>query len=196
MNSLTDDNILWKYDRLYPYHTCKDITMCQTRDWGGVWHPVKGFVEELECFCHRECVLHRHQIADIWVPPFPEIRQYIRIGEECPICYEGIFTQTNAFLTLCGHAFHRLCLMQSHQTASLELGRDLFLCPLCREDQPGIFGEPLRFKDKMANYEMYSEFYFANECSDLDFDTNLVGMNSKCKSCLKYRETGKYVWET
>lgn len=56
-------------------------------------------------------------------------RHYIPMGEECAICYEGIFHKRNAQLTDCGHAFHFSCIQQTVLSAkTAELG-----CPLCRE---------------------------------------------------------------
>ena len=42
-------------------------------------------------------------------------KNYIRIGEECPICYDDIVNKKQAFLTECGHAFHYECIQNYYK---------------------------------------------------------------------------------
>jgi len=75
----------------------------------------------------RKCLVKRKIPKDIYANL--KTRHYIRIGEECSICYEGIFHKRDAQLTDCGHAFHYSCLRQySYSKKSLTT-----CCPLCRE---------------------------------------------------------------
>lgn len=53
-------------------------------------------------------------------------RHYIKPGEMCAICLEGIYMKRDAFLNTCGHGFHYSCLSQSCLYNKA--------CPLCRED--------------------------------------------------------------
>lgn len=58
-----------------------------------------------------------------------KIKHYIKYGEECPICLEGITSRKNSFLTDCGHSFHKSCIMK-HKLHNFN-GID---CPVCRSD--------------------------------------------------------------
>ena len=40
-----------------------------------------------------------------------KIPHYIKIGSECPICYDEIYNRNNALLTDCGHSFHYSCII-------------------------------------------------------------------------------------
>lgn len=61
-----------------------------------------------------------------------QIKHYIKIGEECPICYENINHRKNAYLTDCGHAFHYNCIITYDYKNSFEkIG---IHCPICRQD--------------------------------------------------------------
>ena len=105
-------------------------------------------------------------------------RHYIKIGEECPICYEGIFHKRDAQLTECGHAFHYSCLRQySYKNKSLHT-----CCPLCRE--------PFSQIDK-NRYSLYSSRYL-DTLEDFWFNqkTRLPEMCISVKSKEKAHATG------
>lgn len=80
----------------------------------------------------RTCLAKRVKPKDIYANL--RKRHYIRIGEECPICYEGIFHKRDAQLTDCGHAFHYSCLKKYSYTDPNVCSN----CPLCREPFYGI----------------------------------------------------------
>jgi hypothetical protein len=65
------------------------------------------------------------------------VKQYIRWGEECPICMDPITTKKNAYLTECGHAYHKTCMshMMHHDyhTDNLNETRRCGLCAVCRQ---------------------------------------------------------------
>lgn len=75
----------------------------------------------------RTCLAKKTKPKDIFTNL--KKRHYIRIGEECPICLEGIFHKRDAQITECGHAFHYSCLQQySYKDKTLHT-----CCPLCRK---------------------------------------------------------------
>ena len=61
-----------------------------------------------------------------------KIKHYIKIGEDCPICYEPIYNRNNAFLTDCGHSFHYSCIIDYDYKNSFN--RNGVYCPICRQD--------------------------------------------------------------
>ena len=115
-----------------------------------------------------------------------QIKHYIRIGEECPVCYEPIHHKNDAYLTNCGHAFHYKCIIE-YEYHNMKQGNYLGMnCPMCRQDM-GYYPE---LKNK-----------FFNKCNNLDrledFNNNIkinnpvmclicnraYGCNPKCHIC-------------
>ena len=72
-----------------------------------------------------------------------KIKHYIKIGDECPICYEKIYNRKNAYLSDCGHSFHYECIITYEYKNSF----DGIYCPICRQDM-GIYND---IKDRYIN---------------------------------------------
>jgi hypothetical protein len=89
-----------------------------------------------------------------------KIKHYIKIGEECPICYEAIYNRKNAFLTDCGHSFHYSCIINyDYKNSFVKNG---VFCPICRQDMGN-------YNDLKDNYK-----YKTNEMDKLfDFEVNI-----------------------
>lgn len=87
-----------------------------------------------------------------------KIKHYIKIGEECPICYEAIFSRKKAFLTDCGHSFHYECIINyDYKNSFIKNG---VFCPICRQD--------------MGNYNDIKDKYKTNGLDQLvDFEDNI-----------------------
>ncbi len=89
-----------------------------------------------------------------------KIKHYIKIGENCPICYDEIIYKKNAFLTDCGHSFHYDCVINYDYSNSFN--RHGIHCPICRSDM-GIYDD---LKDKFR--------YSKNSFDQLqDFEMNI-----------------------
>ncbi len=69
-------------------------------------------------------------------------KHYIKIGEECPICYDGIYNRNNAYLTDCGHSFHYNCIINYDYINVFE--NTNINCPICRQ----YMGNYIDIKDK------------------------------------------------
>ncbi len=52
---------------------------------------------------------------------------HIKPGDECSICLEGIVTPANAYITGCGHVFHKTCLCRHVQVPTMQA-----TCTMCR----------------------------------------------------------------
>ena len=63
-----------------------------------------------ECYCHLKQEVKPFTIGDQDVPCNFERRCYIKPGEECPICFDKIMTKSTAFISNCGHSFHKKCI--------------------------------------------------------------------------------------
>jgi len=94
----------------------------------------------------RTCLAKRVQKNDIY--DNLKKKHYIKIGEECPICYEGIFHKRDAQLTDCGHCFHYSCLQNySYLNKNIDTS-----CPICRDPLTGID------KNKYSSYTVINYF--------------------------------------
>lgn len=82
-------------------------------------------------------------------------RHYIKIGEECPICYEGIFYKRDAQLTDCGHAFHYSCI-QKYSYSNRGVFTDCPICrePICRIDKNRYSPYGKNFLDSLEDFWM------------------------------------------
>lgn len=141
-------------------------------------------------------------IGDIYAPCELKVKCYVNPGEECPVCFDKIIQRTNAFVTNCGHAFHKKCLFKyielkwksQHYMVSAK-------CPICRCS----LGHPI-FKEKYKSNYFVSSYKEDNELDKLeDFwltceyrlptyccnqHDHYLGMNDDCFCCKEYREKG------
>lgn len=112
------------------------------------------------------------------------IKHYIKIGEECSICYEEINKKNNAYLTDCGHCFHMNCINKWITKTWLN-GR----CPICRKDigDSDIYQRynNKRLLDSLEDFWINIDNIIPEMCNDLN---HFKGMNKYCNHCLLYRK--------
>jgi hypothetical protein len=116
-----------------------------------------------------------------------KIKHYIKIGEECPLCYEPIWHKKNAFLTDCGHAFHSSCI-HSYEMANIYNDYAIF-CPMCRCDM-GLYGENGYIYISSENRLDKLEDFWNNisyETPRVCCKNHILGLNKNCKKCVNYR---------
>ena len=112
------------------------------------------------------------------------VKRYIKKGEECPICLEGIFQKKNAFLTECGHCFHATCF----QTAMFKGPGKIPRCAMCR----GIVYPPNknRYPFSRNGLDILEDFW-----ANIDMNVpelcmsrkkHWAGMDKTCNLCKKY----------
>ncbi len=113
-----------------------------------------------------------------------KIKHYIKFGEECSICYEPIYSKPNAFLTDCGHCFHKTCI--SKWISIQNFNRD---CPICRQNIGFTdFDRYVSNKglDGLEEFELNKDIIFPEVCS---YDVNhFIGMNKNCSNCMWWRK--------
>lgn len=147
-------------------------------------------------------------------------KMYIRPFEKCSICMDKIQTKRNAFLTDCGHTFHRKCLANYTFHKRLQKYNYSIKCPLCRcnlgvpvfyERYPCIADtdtdtniENINFLDRLENYEMNdNNDEYLHICYQQNLTTpttttttttnnksHFLGVKKDCNSCLQYRKNG------
>lgn len=192
--SLDDMNIWGLYDRNSRYYyTCKDISKCPTKE------------DTNECLCHHKQIVVPQDIGEWWVHNKNNWnrRIYIQIGSKCSICLSSINKKSDAWITNCGHSFHRSCLMESYRiyenNTNIIHYTNCMPCPICRADLPTcccgfdfsryqkVYGKRRNELDNLENF--YAFFDIANPIECYKCKKN-IGMNNACKSCTDYQKNG------
>lgn len=188
----TAEDMLYLYERNSRYyHNHKNCSDC--------WYE--------ECYCHLKQEVFPLTIGDQYVPCNLKVRCYIKPGDECPICYEPILTKMSAFITCCGHHFHKKCLFKCIKTKWLSTSyTSTAKCPMCRCS----LGHPefvQRYKasyfnihyknnnelDKLEDFWISQEYRLPEFCSNR-YD-HYLGMSKDCFCCKAYREKGYLIYE-
>lgn len=140
---------------------------------------------------------------------------YIKHCDLCTICYEPITNNTNAYLTECGHPFHKTCITRyyNHSYNRKQNGK-LFnwriSCPICRNElikctwlETKYTLEPwrLEFCNKSCrnlDYNFYKNFIShdilrCRGCKCTPGCGNIVGTGHKigCKACYMWKYFSK-----
>ena len=146
-----------------------------------------------ECYCHLDVPVLPITIGNQFSPCNIKIKTYINPQEECSICLEQIMNKSNAYLTNCGHAFHKSCLFKSYEIIS---DPNKFSCPLCRKHifypdfycrypQWGVFRTYKNYLDVLEEFWLSKDYTMVKLCSS---DKHYLGMNNNCVKCLEYRK--------
>lgn len=158
------------------------------------------------CYCYLKQNVFPFTIGDQHVRCNIKVRCYIRPGDECPICYEAILTKSTAFITCCGHHYHKKCLfkcMESNWLSTKYISPAR--CPMCR----CFMGHPefiQRYRssyfnmnyendnqmDKLEDFWISYEYKLPLFCSH-GYD-HYLGMNKNCYCCKVYREKGDMIY--
>jgi Ring finger domain len=192
-----DDHSIWSpYERnrnYYHKHSTPDT--CPTySDFG-------------RCSCRYRQLLYPLIVGGCgfdWMPnnskPSMNRRCYIGFGEQCPICIQPILHKKTAWLTPCGHAFHRKCLLYAFRHY-LELDiaySNVMPCPICRNELTNCcigedttprynisFNDPINDFDYLENFWTDMEEKVSIKCLTCN---HILGSNaSKCKKCQRER---------
>jgi hypothetical protein len=121
------------------------------------------------------------------------VRTYIKVGEECSVCLEPMYHKTDAFLTGCGHAFHKKCLSSVFKAKWEVKPLSTLKCPLCRCGLgcPELF---VRYSYESENpLDKLENFWITKDCLNPDLclkGNHYLGMKKSCQTCLHYRATG------
>ena len=194
--SLDDMNIWWLHERNSRYyHTCKDLSKCPSK--------FSKDDDSAECLCHHNQIVTPQEIGEWWQPVTLKTRSYIRIGSKCSICLCSIIHKRNAWITYCGHSFHRTCLMQSYEVYMKNPNichyTNVMPCPICRSELPTcccgyitdryhtIYEDKPNYLDKLENFEILKDLSTPIECYKCP---KYIGMNNNCDECKDYQKNG------
>jgi hypothetical protein len=160
-----------------------------------------------ECYCHIQQKVKPFTIGDQDMPCDLKYKCYIRPGDECPICCEEILTKSSAFITNCGHHYHKKCLLKYMEIKWLSTAyTSIARCPMCRCS----LGHPdfvQRYKSSYfsINYDDNNEldkledFWISIDLTLPSFCRNgydhYLGMEKECFCCESYRKKGNFINE-
>lgn len=193
--AVTDDEVFYLYER-----NKRNYDKCELAK-----RKCPSIYEE--CYCHLNVNVLPITIGDQDACCNIRVKCYINPQEECSICLDIISKKSNAYLTNCGHAFHKLCFFQMYETNFKQhrpINRDYFKCkcPVCRRQ---IFGPTFYCRypqmyvlPKYKNYlDVLEEFWLSKDfkIGQLCYKGNnehYLGMNGNCPHCLEYRQFGRF----
>lgn len=132
--------------------------------------------------------------------PSLKIKRYIKQFEECPICYDPISHKSNAYLSECGHAFHKSCIYNAYESKQLTKLYSAFRCPMCRSMIGGdVYNFPQKYNcidvkcinylDELENFEIMRRYAMPSIC----IYGHYLGMKLDCNNCELYRQ-GKLLY--
>ena len=171
MTTVEDVFSLYERNSNY-YHNC----LLQCKPCNNNW--------DNKCFCYLSSIVKPVVIGDTTTKCNIYKKCYIKIGTECPICYEDITNKNNAFLTSCGHAFHKSCISKLNEFTML------YKCPVCRRSL-GQYEEFKRY-DITNNLDRLENFWLTKDIipRQICIKKHILGLNKNCKYCRKYRNEG------
>jgi hypothetical protein len=189
----TAEDVFYLYERNSTYYyNCNALRrMSECPDcWGN------------ECFCHEKQITFPLTIGHQITPCHFKRKCYIKPGEECSICMENIITKSNAYLTCCGHTFHKSCIFKYVETKWKTKYASNLKCPICRTN---IGTDALELSNKtkynpisrnnldiLDNFWNNKELILTQRCSN-NYDHD-IGMHSNCDICISYRENGDLLY--
>ena len=148
-----------------------------------------------ECYCHMDSDTMPLTIGDQSVPCILNRKCYIKPGEECPICFEPILTKNNAYITRCGHSFHRSCLFKTYETKHNNKPFAVFRCPMCRSmTEKFMFYTKYNIKRDMSTLDYLENFWLSKDYDIPMYCSNkynhYLGMKPNCKKCKLFCKNG------
>lgn len=179
----TAEDVFWLYERTrYVYNQCTVIEECPTK-----WNN--------ECQCYLNETVCPVLVGDITLPCRKNIRSYIKIGEECPICLDPIIHKTNAYINGCGHAFHKTCVMKTMESKWQRKLYSVIKCPMCRTSMgvPDVLytrynrdNNHYNSLDELENFWLTKDYIMCEPCSE----DHSLGMNPSCQKCMAFIHHG------
>jgi len=179
--------------------TTEDVFQLYTREPNRVYHTCNICADPWnnKCICYLSQPIKASVIGDTEVPCSLTKKCFIKPNEECPICMNSISTYSTAYLTRCGHSFHKECIFKSMETCRINNNK-LYCCPMCRTklglDVHEIcvrynVNSKSTYLDELENFWLKKDFYLPHMCRI--GVSHYLGTNRECKECVTYRKTGE-----
>jgi hypothetical protein len=153
-----------------------------------------------QSFCYMSEPVQPFTIGDQTVPCRLHVKCYLRPDQECPICLEKIAIKKDAFLTGCGHAFHRKCLFTAIEMKWKQKLYSVLKCPLCRtglsissflyERYINSDSKKVHQLDQLENFWLTKDLLLPHYCTNRKSGVHYLGMKHSCTNCKQYRKKG------
>ena len=127
------------------------------------------------------------------IKPRLNIKMYIRPNDICPICYENIIRKSDAYLSVCGHGFHKKCILKAYEAKQLIKHCSVFRCPCCRtslgtdieelNEKYDLFNECVNELDVLESFWIKKDYTMPLICDD-----HYLGMGKNCSKCENYKK--------
>lgn len=163
----------------------------------------------VECFtkeiCERECECFNNQIIiplSIGNNNFKRKlnnKMYISEKDNCAICVGKMDKKKEAYLTDCGHCFHKKCLTEYIEHQNKTTNKNI-KCPICRSNlgYPEIYKKYNMYNEETNGLDLLENFNYEVINYDLihlcksgnKYPKHYLGINKECKECLRYRKNG------
>lgn len=184
----TSEDVFWLYERNKTKEYIDCIKLCK---------PCPNLFDN-ECLCDSSDPILPLTIGEQTVKCRFKVKSYIKFGEECPICFDPIQHKKNAYLTGCGHAFHRKCLFNTFQAKWETKPFSTLKCPMCRaalgcpdmlERYNCCYYEEQNFLDNLEDFWLCKEYRIPDFCHS---GNHYLGMQKDCRRCINYRNNGAF----
>ena len=190
----TDIDVFWLYER-----NKKVYDFC-------TWANRKCPSIEGECYCHLIVAVLPLTIGDQFTHCNMRVKCYINPQEDCSICLEKICKKSDAYLTNCGHSFHKSCLFKTYENGRFhhkKSNNNIYYqlnCPLCRKQifYPDFYCRYPQWSvvKKEKNYlDVLEEFWLSKDYTMIQLcyksnNNHYLGMKNNCHHCINYRNDG------
>jgi|UniRef100_A0A6C0IR64 hypothetical protein len=178
MNSIKEEDIFYVYERNRNFYiSCSTPNICESN-----------------CGCHYNQLIFPKSIGHIDFNRKLNNKMYIWSHETCIICMDKIELKSNAYLSDCGHCFHKKCITNYYHHVQMISNKNL-TCPICRcnlgspilNERYNYYHKDMNSLDTLEDFNI--EMLHICESSTRD-DNHYLGMNSNCGKCLYYRKNG------
>ena len=178
MTSIKEEDIFYVYERNRNYYiSCATPNICESN-----------------CSCQYDQLVLPESIGNNDFKRKLNNKMYVWSQETCIICMDKINLKSNAYLSDCGHCFHKNCIVNYFHYIKM-ISRKNMKCPICRcnlgnpvlNKRYNIFHKDMNFLDMLEDLNI--EFLHICESSTIE-NNHYLGMNSNCSQCINYRKNG------
>ena len=142
---------------------------------------------------NNESIILPIKMGNDEMKPKLNIKMYVRPFDNCPICYENIIRKSDAYLSVCGHGFHKKCIFKAYEAKQLLKPCSVFRCPCCRTSM-GTDMEEMNerydlYNEKTNGLDILESFWIKKDYTmPLICNHHYLGMERNCIKCEKYKK--------
>lgn len=187
----TAEDIFWVYEpeRFVKYQQCANMADCPN-----------NFNGCCDCYENSNSNIIPLRIGMGQHKPHLNVKTYIRPNQECPICLDPITHRPTAYLSVCGHGFHKECISKTYVANTRQKCMSQLKCPICRhtlgndiEYITERYTSDLGTIDSVENFWNIYPHNIPTICRKMHNNQyHTLGCNNTCSRCLDYRNTGTY----